>query len=233
MRACRRIIITNDEGMRLQFRNSARWVCDPDEMMKRDGGGSPSIGSIAAVVTFGGLAVALGVFTTVGRVVVGIGAVFLVLVTGIGFAVNRRIARKFPPVTFHREAPAGATEMIESAGSRLAAGDSAAFVIRPIVANSGEAEGQIWLFAAEDGVVERVAIELALPDSHGDPSPPPALVHLLHEGWELQSSQPQEWVILTRSQRIDTAAMLIVVVESLATLFDVPAGSEWSCQAFA
>jgi hypothetical protein len=60
-----------------------------------------------AVVTFGGLAVALGAFTSVGRVVVGIGAVFLVTVIGIGFAVKRHIARKFPPVTFHREAPAG------------------------------------------------------------------------------------------------------------------------------
>jgi hypothetical protein len=76
-----------------------------------------------------------------------------------------------------------------------------------------------------------VSIELALPDSHDVSSPPPALVPLLREGWELQSSQ--EWVVLTRSKGIDAAALVVVVVDSLATLFDLPAGSAWSCRAVA
>lgn len=202
-------------------------------MRKRDGDGSPAIGSMVAVATLGGLAVAVGAFTSAGRVIVGIGAGFLVLVTGIGFAVKRRIARKFPPVTFHRDQLSAAAKMIDAAASRLAAGDSAAFAIHPTVDDSGDAEGQIWLFAAEDGVVERVVIELALPDSHDSSSPPPELLPLLNDGWELQSAQPREWVILTRSRGIDADALVLLIVDSLATLFDLSAGSQWSCRAFA
>ncbi len=162
--------------------------------MEKGGRVSPPIGRIVAVAAFGGLAVGVGALTPVGRVVLPIGAVVLALVTGIGFAVERHIRKKYPPVMFYREDVSKIKDMIESAGSRLAAGDSAAFPIHPIVDDSGDAAGQIWLFAAEDDVLEQVAIDLVLPDGFSLPSD---LESLFREGWEIQSSQPQEWVVLT------------------------------------
>jgi len=208
----------------------SRSVCDPEVMSERIGGDSPSKGRIVAVAVLGGLAVTAGVVTPVGRIALAVGAVSLALVIGIGFAVKSRIARKYPPVIFDRQEPFKATAMIESARSRLAAGDSAAFVIHPGIDDSGDAVGQIWLFAAQEGVLDRVAIELALPDSSSLPS---GLDSLLRGGWEIQESQLQEWVILTRSDGIEIEELVVGVVDGLTALFDVPRGSNWSCQALA
>ncbi len=201
-------------------------------MLEKDGRLSPSKWRIVVVVVFGGLAVAAGVSTSVGRVVLAIGAVVLVLVTGVGFAAQRHIKRKFPPVPFDRRDVSRVKQMIDSAGSRLAAGDAAAFAIHTSGDDSGDAEGQIWLFAAEDGVLERVAIELALPDSVDASHLPADLESLLREGWEVQASQP-EWVVFTRSDEIDTGELVAVVMDSLTRLFDVPPGARWSCRASA
>ncbi len=77
--------------MEPQFPNTWRQVCNSDEMMEKDGRVYPAIGRMVAVGAFGALAVAAGAFTPVGRVVLVFGAVVLLLVTGVGFAVQRHI----------------------------------------------------------------------------------------------------------------------------------------------
>lgn len=202
-------------------------------MIEKNGRRSPTIGQVVAVVVGGGIAIAAGAFTSVGRVVLAFAAVVLVLILGVGLAVRRQIARKFPPVIFQRNDVTSAREMIESAGSRLASGDSAAFAIHPRVDDSGQAGGQIWLFAAADGVLGRVAIELALPDSVDDVNRHPAIAALLSSGWEVLSDKPQEWVVLARSDLAETPGLLLVVVDAVAALFEIPVESAWSCRAIA
>ncbi len=185
---------------------------------------------MAAVAVFGGIAIVAGAFTPVGRMVLLFFGLVLALVVGIGFAVRRWIDKKHPPVAFRRDETSEVEEMIESAATRLAAGDAAAFAIYPDVDPYGEAEGQIWLFAAADGVLERVAVELSLPESASDL--PADLEPLLADGWKIEA-QSSHSVMLARSGALDARDLVLVVVDTLSALFDIPGGSDWSCRAWA
>ncbi len=194
--------------------------------------GRPAGGRVAAVAVFGGIAIVAGAFTPVGRMVLLFFGLVLALVVGIGFAVRRWIDKKHPPVAFRRDETSEVEEMIELAASRLAAGDAAAFAIHPEIDPFGDAEGQIWLFAAGDGVLEQVAIELALPETlEGSPFPP-SLEPLLEDGWKIETRSPDS-VTLTRSDQPDAGDLVLVVVDSLTAMFDIPVGSDWSCRAWA
>lgn len=180
----------------------------------------------------GGLAIVAGAFTPVGRVALVVLALLLVLVVGVGFGVQRFIEKKHPPVGFRRDEFSEVAELIDSAAARLASGDTAAFVIHPVVDQSGDAEGQIWLFGAGDGVLEQVAIELALPDTLVGSDMPADLERLLHDGWKIET-RSSDSVTLTRSDELEAGELVLVVVDSLTALFDIPVGSNWSCRAWA
>ena len=185
-----------------------------------------AVGFIALVV---GITSVSGVLRTLA--VIGVG--FLAVALFVGVAVQRRIARKYPPVLFDPSDGFEVESKVEATRLRLADGESAAFAVHPVNTEFEDAEGQIWLTAAADGVLARIAVELALPDSVDDFNRHPAIASLLSAGWEIQSAQPREWVILTRSNLADATGVVLLAVEALAALFDISPESAWIFRQFA
>lgn len=151
----------------------------------------------------------------------------------VGILVRRRISQKYPPVLFDPADVSGVEAKLEAVRVRLAGGDSAAFGIHPTIDESGDAEGQIWLFASTDGVLGRVALELSLPDHLDEFSRHPAVLALLSDGWEVQSAAPGEWVAVDRSDLADATGVVVPVIVALTALFDIPTESGWSLRAIA
>ncbi len=206
--------------------------------MERDDLGGPTR-SQRVVAVSGLVAIVLVAPVTVGifgaaalRWVLTVGAAAAILI-GVGVAVRYVISRKFPVLAFELSDVSEPAARLEDAQARLAAGDYAAFAV---YADGGEAKseasGQIWLYAAKGGGIERTAIELAY-DSLTAPRRHPALAALVDDGWQITGWERSQWVLLGRDGGVDAAETIVVVARAAAALAGIGEGNGWSFRAIA
>jgi hypothetical protein len=190
-----------------------------------------ALGGLLAVVLVGPAVV--GVFGTSALPWVLVVGGLLVTILGVGVAVRAVIARRFPASHFDLDGVSGPASRIEGAKARLARGDYAAFTVSAVLDPAeSEASGQIWVYAARSGGIDKTCIELSY-ESSTKPAEHPALTRLLAEGWEVTRWEPDQWVLLTRLGDVSATEAVRLVAGTLGMLFDIPPSSQWIFRPFA
>ena len=177
--------------------------------------------------------VVVGIFGAVALAWVLVLGSLAALILGVGLIVRRSNARRFPVTSFDLSDVSAPAMEIESARARLARGDYAAFAINAVRdEDEPEASGQIWIYAAKTGGIEKTTIELSYQSSI-EPGEHPALTGFVSGGWEITGTEPEHWVLLTRHGAVDASEAIRVVVVALGTLFELEASTKWTFRAFA
>jgi hypothetical protein len=157
----------------------------------------------------------------------------LVSTLAVGVVVRTRIARRFPVTDFNLADVSQPAGQIERAKERLARGDYAAFTVNAVRDPADpEASGQIWVYAAKSGGIQKTSLELSYEWST-EPAENSALRQLLSDGWEVIGWEPHQWVLLSRPGDVSATEAIQSVANALAMMFDVPPSSQWTFRAFA
>lgn len=186
----------------------------------------------ARVAVLAGVAVvalAWGAVTPVGRIVLAVTVVAFALLLTFGYALQRRLDRRFPPVLFHPQDAAAVEDLVEAARTNLKPEGAVAFSIAPLVDEIVDADGQIWFRAADGGAT---TMELALPHDVDTPEEHPGVVSLINAGWRVEDVRPGEWILLMQPGLAASVGLPTLVAETLADLFEIPPTTLWECRRF-
>jgi hypothetical protein len=157
-------------------------------------------------------------------------ALGMFLVLAIVMGISRVHLAAQSPIEFQRSDTSRIDQKLESVAAKLAAEDVAAFAFYPAGPSADrDADGQVWLFGAGEGALQRVSIELSLPDWVTAPGDHPAVAWFIERGWESEESEPGQWVLLSQYQPESAAGLAGAVVAAISGLFSLRVDLQWRC----